>query len=128
MSPAWARRGGWAIYLYANEPHQVPHVAVRGPGYRANVRIVDGELLAGHLPPQVHREVRELLAAHRTLAVRAFEQTAAHAFPGTLEEMLDRAEKARRASRDPRQASDPNEPDVETLPYNEEVNNDDERS
>lgn len=105
MSPAWARRGEWAIYLYANEPHQVPHVAVRGPGYRASVRIPDGEILAGHLPPQVLREVRKLLTAHRTLAVKAFEQTVARAFPGTLEEMLDPL--------GARRTLNPNDPDVE---------------
>jgi hypothetical protein len=104
MSPTWARRGGWAIYLYAKEPHRVPHVAVRGPDFRANVRISDGAVLAGDLPPQVLREVRSLLADHRELAIEAFEQTLAHAFPGTLEEMLDRVTPA------------------------EEVNDDDERS
>lgn len=36
-------------------------------------------------------EVRELLAAHRDLASVAFAATAAFDFPGTLEEMLERA-------------------------------------
>lgn len=65
MSPAWARRGEWSLHLYAVEPHRVPHIQVRGPGYRANVRISDGDLLAGDLPPRVLREVQDLLASHR---------------------------------------------------------------
>lgn len=90
MSPAWARRRGWSLHLYAAEPHKVPHVQVRGGGFRANIRISDGELLAGTLPPRMLREVRQLLAEHRELATEAFEQTLRHAFPGTLEEMLER--------------------------------------
>ena len=37
------------------------------------------------------REVRALLAAHRDLAALAFATTVAFDFPGTLEEMLERA-------------------------------------
>jgi hypothetical protein len=91
MSPAWARRGSWALYLYFSEPHQVPHVAVRSGSDRASVRISDGAVLAGHLPPKVLREVQELLDEYRALATEAFLTTAAADFPGTLEEMLERA-------------------------------------
>ncbi len=91
MSPAWARRGGWSLHFYFSEPHQVPHVAVRSGEHRASIRISDGELLAGDLPPRVLREVRALLATHRDLAALAFATTVAFDFPGTLEEMLERA-------------------------------------
>jgi hypothetical protein len=91
MGPAWARRGSWSLYFYFSEPHQVPHVAVRSGEHRASVRISDGEVLAGELPPRVLREVRALLAAHRDLAAEAFATTVALDFPGTLEEMLERA-------------------------------------
>lgn len=92
MSPAWARSGGWTLHFYFSEPHQVPHVAVRAGGDRASIRIADGEVLAGHLSPQVLREVRALLATHRDLALEAFLTTAASDFPGTLEQMLERAQ------------------------------------
>jgi hypothetical protein len=91
MSPAWARRAGWVLYFYFAEPHQVPHVAVRAGYDRASIRISDGAVLAGELPPKVLREVRTLLAAHRELALEAFLTTAASDFPGTLEAMLERA-------------------------------------
>jgi hypothetical protein len=92
VSPAWARRGGWSLHFYFSEPHQVPHVAVRSGSSRASIRISDGEVLAEDLPPRVLREVRALLASHRDLAAEAFATTVAFEFPGTLEEMLERAQ------------------------------------
>lgn len=91
VSPLWARRGSWNLYLYFSETHQEPHVAVRGSGHRASIRIADGAVLAGHLPAQMLREVRNLLQQHADLATEAFRATAAYEFPGTLEEMLRRA-------------------------------------
>lgn len=91
MRPTWARRAGWSLHFYFSEPHQVPHVAVRSGEHRASIRISDGELLAGDLPPRVLREVQALLTAHRALAAEAFATTVAFDFPGTLEEMLERA-------------------------------------
>ena len=90
MSPAWASNRGWSLYLYADEPHRVPHVQVRGAGFRASIRITDGAVLAGAAPPKVLREVRALLAQHRDLAVAAFHATLEHSFPGTLDDMLAR--------------------------------------
>lgn len=92
VSPAWARRGGWSLHFYFSEPHQVPHVAVRSGSSRASIRISDGEVLAGNLPPRVLREVRALLASHRDLAADAFAATVSFEFPGTLEEMLERSQ------------------------------------
>lgn len=91
MTPAWARRGGWSLHFYFSEPHLVPHVAVRSGEHRASIRLFDGEVLAGELPPRVLREVRALLAEHQDLAADAFATTVASDFPGTLEEMLERA-------------------------------------
>lgn len=91
MSPAWARRSGWSLHFYFSEPHQVPHVAVRSGEHRASIRISDGDVLAGELHPRALREVRALLSAHRELAMEAFTRTVAFDFPGTLEEMLERA-------------------------------------
>lgn len=88
MSPVWASQHGWSLYLYADEPHRVPHVQVRGAGFRASIRISDGAVLAGAAPPRVIREVRVLLARHRDLATEAFDATLGHSFPGTLDDML----------------------------------------
>ena len=86
----WATHRGWSLYLYADEPHRVPHVQVRGAGFRASIRISDGEVLAGDAPPRVVREVRLLLARHHDLATEAFHATLDHRFPGTLDTMLAR--------------------------------------
>lgn len=88
MSPVWASQHGWSLYLYADEPHRVPHVQVRGADFRASIRISDGAVLAGAAPPRVIREVRVLIARHRDLATEAFHATLDHRFPGTLDDML----------------------------------------
>jgi hypothetical protein len=43
----------------------------------------------GSLPAKSMAEIIELLAEHQELAIRAFRETAAHRFPGTLEEMKE---------------------------------------
>ncbi|MGQ0777666.1 MAG: DUF4160 domain-containing protein [Pseudonocardiales bacterium] len=50
----------------------VPHVAVRGE-HRATVALDTGEVLAGRLPPKLHRSVREFLSEHRNDAFASWE-------------------------------------------------------
>jgi hypothetical protein len=51
------------------------HVDVRRGREGATVDLLTGEILAGSLPPQVLRQVRELLAEHRDEALQAFVDT-----------------------------------------------------
>lgn len=86
MSPRWAEVGAYALYFYFSEPHERPHVAVRhGKQRLANVDLMTGELLAGHLEPKVLRAVQQFLAAHRAEAIAAFKQTLGHQFPGRID-------------------------------------------
>jgi hypothetical protein len=65
MSPRWATVAGHDLYFYWSEPHQRPHVDVRGPDGRATVDVATGEVLAGRLPPRVLRAVARLFASIR---------------------------------------------------------------
>jgi hypothetical protein len=49
---------GIAVRMYYND-HGMPHIHVRYQGYRARVRLSDGQLIDGKLPPTVVRLVRE---------------------------------------------------------------------
>lgn len=48
---------GIAVRMFFND-HDSPHVHVRYQGYRARVRIADGEVIDGRLPPTVARLMR----------------------------------------------------------------------
>lgn len=85
MSPRWTTVAGYGLYFYAAERHRRPHVDVRRGGEHATVDVVTGELLAGELPPRVLRAVQARLAEHRDAALRAFNETLEHRFPGTLD-------------------------------------------
>ncbi len=54
--------------------HNPPHVHVYGDGHAALVRIEDGELLAGRLPPRVRRRVLHWIAEHRSELMRIWGQ------------------------------------------------------
>ena len=62
------------------------HVDVRRGAEHATVDVLTGEVLAGELPPAVLRAVHELLAGYREEAVRAFNETLEHRFPGPLDQ------------------------------------------
>ena len=49
---------GIAIRMFYND-HRLPHFHVRYQGHRALVRIADGAIIEGRLPPSVARIVRE---------------------------------------------------------------------
>ena len=69
--PRWAQLAGHSLWFYYHEEHQLPHVAVRGE-HRATVALHDGGILAGHLPPKLHRAVRGFLSEHREEAYAAW--------------------------------------------------------
>jgi hypothetical protein len=83
MSPRWASVAGHTLWFYYLEEHQRPHVAVRGE-YRATLDLHTGDVLAGHLPPKLHRAVRRFLAAHRDEAIAAWEAAQRHEPPGSI--------------------------------------------
>ena len=82
---------GASLHFYFSEPHARPHVAVRGKGWRCTIALDTFEVLAegGSPPAKTVAEIIEVLAEHQDLAIRAFRETAAHRFPGTLEEMKE---------------------------------------
>lgn len=91
MSPRWHATEQASLYFYFSEPHVRPHVAVRGNGWSCTVALDDFAVLAesGRPPKSAMNQVIELLRAHQELARRAFQETAAHRFPGTLEQMKE---------------------------------------
>lgn len=70
--PRWAEVAGHSLWFYYHEEHQRPHVAVRGE-HRATVALDIGEVLAGRLPPQLHRSIRVFLTEHQVEATAAWE-------------------------------------------------------
>lgn len=79
------------LHFYFSEPHARPHVAVRSKGWRCTIALDTFDVLAegGSPPAKTVAEIMELLAEHQDLAIRAFRETVAHRFPGTLEEMKE---------------------------------------
>lgn len=81
--PRWAEIEGHSLWFYYHEEHQRPHVAIRGE-HRATVALDTGDVLAGHLPPKLHRAVRRFLSEHRDAAYAAWEATRRREPPDTL--------------------------------------------
>jgi hypothetical protein len=55
---------GIAVRMFFND-HDPPHVHVHYQGYRARVRISDGTVIDGRLPPTVARLMKEWTALRR---------------------------------------------------------------
>jgi hypothetical protein len=91
LSPRWTTIGNAALYFYASEPHQRPHVDVIGPDWEVTIALDDLTVLAqsGRPPARVMRGVRAVLTVHQQLAIEAFHATRQHRFPGTLEQQLE---------------------------------------
>jgi hypothetical protein len=49
---------GIAVRMFFND-HDPPHIHVRYQGYRARIRIADGEIIDGSLPPTATRLVKQ---------------------------------------------------------------------
>lgn len=86
MSPRWTSIDNAALYFYASEPHQRPHVSLVGPDWDVTIALDDLTVLraSGKVPRKTLRRAVALLRSHRAEAVSAFEATAKHRFPGTL--------------------------------------------
>jgi hypothetical protein len=81
--PRWAELAGHTLWFYYQEEHQHPHVAVRGE-HRATIALDTGEVLAGYLPPKLHRTIRRFLVEHRDQAYAAWEATRRAEPPGSI--------------------------------------------
>ncbi len=86
MSPRWTSIDNAALYFYANEPHQRPHVNLVGPDWDVTIALDDLSVLrdSGKVPRRTLRRAIALLRTHRAEAVAAFEATVQHRFPGIL--------------------------------------------
>jgi len=60
---------GIAVRMFFND-HDPPHFHVRYQGFRARVRISDGEVIDGRLPPTVTRLVKEWTALRQDALMR----------------------------------------------------------
>ena len=83
MSPRWAEVEGHTLWFYYQEEHQRPHLAVRGE-HPASIDLDTLDVLAGHLPPKLHRALRRFLAENREAAFAAWEAVRRGEPPGTL--------------------------------------------
>lgn len=81
--PRWAEVAGHSLWFYYQEEHQLPHVAVRGE-HRATLALGTGKILAGRLPPKLHRTIRRFLDDHRGEAYEAWEATRRAQPPGNV--------------------------------------------
>lgn len=61
------------IYLVDHKP---PHVHVWALGHTAKLRIEDGNLIAGSLPPKTLRAARRWLAANQDFAMQKWREIA----------------------------------------------------
>lgn len=55
---------GIAVRMFFND-HDPPHFHARYQGFRARIRISDGEIIDGRLPPTVARVLQEWTALRR---------------------------------------------------------------
>jgi Domain of unknown function (DUF4160) len=60
---------GIAVRMFFND-HDPPHFHVRYQGFRARVRIADGEVIDGRLPPAAGRIVKEWTDLRRNALMR----------------------------------------------------------
>jgi hypothetical protein len=60
---------GIVISMFFND-HDPPHIHVRYQGFRARVRISDGEVIDGRLPPTVTGLLREWTSLRREALMR----------------------------------------------------------
>ncbi len=72
---------GISVRMFFND-HDPPHFHVRYQGFRARVRIVNGEVIDGRLPPTVTRVLKEWTALRREALMRNWQ---AARTDGTLE-------------------------------------------
>jgi len=62
--PVVADFGGYKITMY-HEDHNPPHIHVIGPDFQAKVRIADGAIFAGAIPPRHRRDALAWSAANQ---------------------------------------------------------------
>lgn len=60
---------GISVRMFFND-HDPPHFHVRYQGFRARIRIADGEVIGGRLPPTVSRLLKEWAGLRREALIR----------------------------------------------------------
>lgn len=81
--PRWAEVAGHTLWFYYREEHRRPHVAVRGE-HRASLDLHTGEILAGRLPPRLHRIIVRYLREHAEEALAGWEAVRRAETPGSI--------------------------------------------
>lgn len=83
MSPQLDRVGRLSVWVYFID-HLRPHIAVRGPGIRANIDIATGAVLAGRVPSKDLRQLRGWMEPRRAALETAFFAALNHEDPAKL--------------------------------------------
>lgn len=84
MSPRLDRVDGLLFFIYNREEHQRPHVQARTGDYRATLDIATGDILAGSLPPKLHRRARKWIEQRREALDTAFFAALRHEDPARI--------------------------------------------
>lgn len=75
--------GPFKVYMYPDD-HPPPHIHVIHAEWIAQVRLVDGAVQKGSLPPMIRGEVADWVARHRTDLFEAWTDVQAHRKPRVL--------------------------------------------
>jgi hypothetical protein len=62
----------YKVYMYFQD-HQPPHVHIKGPSCNGSVLLLDGKILAGHVPPKIMAVLKAWIEDNRTILLRNWE-------------------------------------------------------
>jgi Domain of unknown function (DUF4160) len=71
--PEIVRFSGYKRLMFFQDENP-PHVHLKGADFAAKIRISNGEILAGHAPSRVLKQVRQWIKGHRAALVEQWNE------------------------------------------------------